>query len=131
MAGTAQAASMNRLLSLLRRSPGFRRLWLGELTSLMGDWLSYVAVSLVAIRNGQGALALAWVFAAHVLPSALLSPLAGWVADRFDRRRVLMAAHLVQAVVTVAMAAMAFGGHVAAMQAFLFIRSAVGAVVHP
>ena len=46
------------MLSLLRR-PQLRRLWLGEAISLLGDWLSYVALSVVALEQGQGAMALA------------------------------------------------------------------------
>jgi MFS family permease len=122
---------MTKLIGLLRRLPAFRLLWSSELVSLLGDWLSYVAVSLVAMRAGQGAIALAWVFAAHVLPAALLSPLAGVVADRFDRRRVLVGAQLAEAAVTVAMAAAAAGGLVTLLQTLLFARSALGAVMQP
>ena len=76
-------------MDLIKRRPAFRLLWLGELVSQLGDWLSYVAISLVAMTHGpgQGALALGLVLAAHSLPHAVLAPFTGPLADRFDRRR--------------------------------------------
>jgi MFS family permease len=122
---------MVRMLSLLARRPGYRRLWLGELISLMGDWLSYVAVSLLALRTGGGALSLALVFAAHALPSALVSPLAGWLADRFDRKSLLVGSQLAQAALTGGMLLAAVNGELVALQATLFLRNTLAGVVHP
>jgi predicted MFS family arabinose efflux permease len=110
---------------------GFRRLWLGETISLLGDWLSYVAVSLFALESGQGALGLAVVYAAHVLPNALLAPWAGAVADRSDRRRILWGTQVVMAAAMVAMVLAAAAGSLALVQALLFLRNAVGAFFYP
>ena len=71
--------------------------------SLVGDWLSLVAVATLAQASGGGAFALALVFAAHALPGALLAPVAGAIVDGFDRRRVLVAADAVASLITVAM----------------------------
>src|SRR5262245_15231430 len=76
------------MLSLLLRRPAFRRLWAAGTVSLVGVWLSFVAISRLALDAGGGALALATVFAVHLVPRAWFMPLAGVVADRFDRRRL-------------------------------------------
>src|SRR5206468_1925066 len=68
--------------TLLLTRPDFQRLWLSGVISLVGDWLSFVAVSVLTLEHGGGALGLAVVLAAHGLPQVLASPIAGVVADR-------------------------------------------------
>jgi len=119
------------MASLLRTRPGFRRLWAAGAVSLAGDWLSFVAVSALAIQSGGGAFALALVFAAHALPAAFLAPLAGAIVDRLDRRRVLVAADLIASIITAAMAGAAVLGWIGAVTVLLLARSAISAIVPP
>jgi MFS family permease len=123
------------MVSLLRKRPAFGRLWLAGAISLVGDWLSFVAVSLLAARgetHGRGiALGLALVLAAHSLPGALLAPIAGTLADRFDRRKVLLGAALAQAATTLMMAACAEARWLLGVQLLLWLRAAIAAVVPP
>lgn len=82
--------------ALLQRNRAFRRLFLASVVSLAGDWFSFVAVAdLVTELTGRPGAA-AFTYAATVLPVFLASPIAGVVADRFDRRRVLVIADLVR-----------------------------------
>ncbi|MBK9031247.1 MAG: MFS transporter [Myxococcales bacterium] len=118
-------------VSLLRQHAGFRRLWAAGAVSLCGDWLSFVAVSTLALTGGGGAMALAIVFAAHALPGALLAPVAGTLVDRFDRRGVLIAADVLAALATAGMAAAAAVGWLAAIQGLLLVRSAITSAVPP
>src|SRR5262245_48994270 len=101
---------MNAALRLLQRRPHYRRFWLANLTSLLGDWLTYVAVSILALERGEGALAIAFVLIAHHFPQAVLSPFAGTIVDRFDRKKVMLFATSTQAVLTAAMAVAALFG---------------------
>jgi len=81
---------------LLTQNPDFRRLFFASVASLAGDWFSFVAVAgLVAELTGRAG-APAYVYAATVLPVFLASPIAGTIADRFDRRRILVIADLVR-----------------------------------
>lgn len=120
-------------LALLRTRPAYRRLWAAELVSATGDWFSLVAVSIVAARSAPeaGGLALATVLAAHLLPQALLAPAAGWLADRLDRRRLLVLGNLTEGALTIGMTLAAAGGSLVALQVLLFLRSAVGALREP
>jgi MFS family permease len=71
-------------------SPPFRRYLLGQFPSLTGSWAQVVALSwLVASLSPR---ALGWVVALQFLPSLVLGPWFGVVADRHDRRRLLMLA---------------------------------------
>jgi MFS family permease len=118
-------------MSLLRTHSGFRRLWMAGAISLVGDWLSFVAVSVLALTHGGGAIGLAVVFAAHALPAALLAPVAGALVDRVDRRRALVGADAVAGIVTASMAAAAAAGWLTAVQVLLLVRSAVSSIVPP
>ena len=84
---------------LLQQNADFRNLWYGQIVSLFGDWFNLIAsASLVASLTGSG-LAVGALFAVRMLAPFLVSPLAGVAADRFDRRRLLIATDLVRAVV--------------------------------
>lgn len=66
------------------------RLLAGEFVSSVGDWLYLVALLIVVYRESEDAVLLGVVGAARVLPYVLLSIPAGIVADRYDRRLVLL-----------------------------------------
>lgn len=78
------------LVDLLRRNADFRKLFFGSVVSFLGDWFALVAVAgLVKELTGRDG-STAWVFAAEVLPIFLMSPVAGVLADRLDRKRLMV-----------------------------------------
>src|ERR1700760_1334235 len=99
--------------STRRRLPGGRRfhlLLLGLATSSLGDWLYNVALlALVYGRTGSPTW-VALTTAARVLPVVVLGPLGGVVADRVDRRALMVGADAVRLVLMVALATVAATG---------------------
>lgn len=95
-------------LSLLRRNRDFRRLYVASLISLGGDWFLLVALFGLVLRLTDSAIAVALVLAAQDLTYVLLSPIGGVLADRIDRRRLMVASDLARSVLCLG---------------FLFIRS--------
>jgi predicted MFS family arabinose efflux permease len=93
--GPSQAVALWRLLG---RNPDYRRVFLASVVSFMGDWFAFVAVSGLVTDLTGADWAPALVFAAEVLPVFLLSPLAGVVADRMDRKRIMISADLARIV---------------------------------
>lgn len=120
-----------QIVQLLKSAPGFRRLWLGNLVSSCGDWIGWVAVSVLAMHAESGPLQLAGVFVAHYLPSALLAPLGGLVADRWDRKKILAWVTIFQLLITVAMAVAALQKEILILQILLAVRSTAMAFIAP
>jgi MFS family permease len=103
---------MLAMRALLVRNPDFRRLFLSSVVSLAGDWFSFVAVAgLVTELTGRPGAA-AFIYAATVLPVFLASPISGAIADRFDRKRVLVIADLARVPVALLLCAAAWWGSV-------------------
>ena len=91
-------------LRLLGANRPFRLLWTARTVSFAGDSLGLVALMLhVAETTGQ-ALAVALLLLAGDFVPALFGPLAGTLADRVDRRRVMVGCELVQSALVVVIA---------------------------
>lgn len=85
-------------VQLLKQNRNFRNLWFGQLISSAGDWFNTVAVlGLVLQLTGNG-LTAGLVLIANSLPIFLLTPIAGPVVDRFDRRKVMLIANVFGAI---------------------------------
>ena len=81
----------------------FYLLAVGQLAALVGSALSSFALGFWAFQDSGRTGDYALVVMLALVPTALLSPLGGAVADRFDRRRVMLVAHLVSAQTMVAL----------------------------
>jgi MFS family permease len=84
-------------LSLLRRNRDFRRLYLASVISLGGDWFLLVALFGLALEL-SGAIAVGLVVAAQEIPFFLMSPLGGVLADRLNRKRLMIACDVIRAI---------------------------------
>ena len=90
---------MNRYLDLLRREGDFRRVYVSQLVSLGGDWFAIIPLLILLERESGSGLWGGFVLATDTLLVALLSPYAGTIVDRVDRRRLMIAADVASAVV--------------------------------
>jgi MFS family permease len=88
----------------------FHLLLVSLAVSSCGDWLYNVALLAVIYERTGSATWVALTTAARVLPVVVLGPLAGAVADRRDRRRLIIASDLARALLMVALAAVAAAG---------------------
>lgn len=86
---------------LLDENKNIRLLWTGQVVSEIGDWLNNIVVLAMTISfagKGREGLALAVYAMARHVPLFVFGPIAGVVADRFDRRRLMIAADIIRAV---------------------------------
>lgn len=74
--------------------PGFRRLAVALALSSFGDWLAFLATTALASQLVEGfgakSFAVGGVLAFRLLPSVLLAPFVGVIADRVDRRLTMV-----------------------------------------
>ena len=87
---------MSVIPRLIAENRSFRLLWLGQVVSQLGDWFSSVALYALLYELTGSATAVAGIMVVQMLPLALVSPSAGVIVDRFDRRRIMIAADLLR-----------------------------------
>lgn len=81
-------------------STAFFRLWLTQVVSATGDWLGFLAIAALATRiSDQPEAAVGLVMSARIVPGFFLGPAAGVFADRFDRKRLMVACDIGRAIV--------------------------------
>lgn len=85
------------MLTLLRNNRDLRLLFVAQNLSYLGDWFTFVALAGLVQDATGSALLVSLLLVAFSLPSFLASPIAGSVADRYDRRRVLIIISIAQA----------------------------------
>ncbi len=108
--GTLATPSMLGRTFAALAMPQFRNLWLGMLFSMGAMQMEIVARSWLAYELSGSAFTLGIVALARSTPQIVLSPLAGVVADRFDRRKVLLASQTVMLVLSFATAILVQAG---------------------
>ena len=94
---------------LLRRNRDMRFVWLGQLVSYIGDWFNSIALLGLMIELTNSNLTGSLIFLCAVLPSAVAGLfISGVVADKYDRKKVMIAADLLRGLIALS---------------FLFVRS--------
>lgn len=80
------------------RNRNFSKIWTGQLISTMGSALTSLAASIYIFRLTNSAMSVGLMLMATAAPSLLVGLFAGVLVDRFDRKRIMIAADLVRAV---------------------------------
>jgi MFS family permease len=84
-------------IQLLRKNTNYRNLWFGQIVSLLGDWFNLIAsASLIGILTQSG-VAVGGLFVVRLLAPFLVSPVAGVVADRYNRKTILIITDITRA----------------------------------
>ena len=124
---------MNALASyraLLRNGP-LARLLAGEFVSGIGSWLYLVALMVMIYKQGGPGL-LGIIGAARILPYVVFSIPAGMIADRFDRRYVLLTSDIVRALLMLVLAGLAAtNGPAWAMVAVAIVATCFATLFYP
>lgn len=90
---------MQKYLSLIRREPRFRLLWMAQVVSLTGDWFNTLATVILINRYIGSELAIGLLFLSRALPVFIVSPIAGVIADRYNRQWIIILSNALRAVV--------------------------------
>jgi MFS family permease len=91
----------------------FLLIWFGQLVSGVGSRLTAFALGVWVLQTTGSTTRFAMVFVAMAVPSLLISPIAGALVDRWDRRRTMIACEAISATTMLAMAGLLASGHLA------------------
>lgn len=88
-------------INLIRSNRDFAKLWMAQVVSLLGDWFNTIVISAMIVKYTEGTgyqgIAVSAFLIARMIPPLLMRPLAGVLADRFDRKRLLIISDVLRA----------------------------------
>jgi predicted MFS family arabinose efflux permease len=128
---THERISLATYWRLARDNANFRRLWLAQIISEMGDWFYALAVYSLLLQFTGRAESVALALLLQVLPQALFGPTSGVVNDRLPRRHVMIASDLVRAAVVLLMLLVRSREMVAFIYPLLALESVMAAMFEP
>jgi MFS family permease len=120
----------------VRRPPAlahddFRSLWFAGLISDAGDWMLFVALPILVYSETGSALGTSLAFLIELAPRIVLAPAAGALADRLDRRRMLLVITTLQAVALLPLALGSGHGQLPVVYAVILAEASLSALFDP
>lgn len=122
---------MTTYLLLLRKNTNFRRLWLATVISYLGDWFNLLASAALIGHMTSSGVAVSYLFLARLLPLFLFSPWTGTMADRFDRKKLMIIADLLRAATVLCYLLVQWTGNVWLLFVLTVIQFALSALFQP
>jgi MFS family permease len=86
----------------------FRYYFFGQIVSLIGTWVQQVALSWIAYRITGSALILGLVAFSGQIPMLVATPLGGYLADRYNKRNILLCTQVAEMLVAIALTVIAW-----------------------
>ncbi len=120
------SSALSRTLRALRHR-NFRLFFFGQMVSLTGSWMQGLAQGWLVWRLTQSTFLLGLVGFAQLAPVLLLGLVGGVAADRFERRRIVLATQVVALAQSVALAALTLSGRITVGQV-LALATVMGVV---
>ena len=130
---TRVGLAVHRTFHAVRHSRNFRLFFAGQAVSVTGTWVQYVAASWLVLRLTGSGVALGVVTALTFAPILLFGAWAGVLADRHDKRRILLGTQIGFAVLALALWALVATGVVELwmVYALSFLQGVVTAIDNP
>lgn len=118
------------------RSADFRRLWIAQTISIVGDKINQIGLSIMVFQVTGSYVQMGIVFGLTFLPAALFGLFAGPLVDRWDRRRTMLVADLLRVGLVAGMALVASSGvpantKIAAIYGLAFLSSTAALFFEP
>src|SRR4051794_11474535 len=130
-AAGASKVTLSAYSGILRNNANFRRLWIAQVISELGDWFYSVAIFSFLIESTGSARLMSFAFVLQVLPMTIAAPFAGVVNDHMSRRRVMMFADWTRAGVVGLMLAAYYLKSIPFLYALLFVETVMWALFEP
>ena len=118
-------------VTLVRNNRPYRYLWLSQLVSQTGDWFNLIASAALIAQLSNSGLAIGGLFIARLLPPFLLTPVVGVVADRFDRRKILLFSDLLRVFVVLGFLLVRTEQHIWLLYSLTILQLSISAFFEP
>ena len=119
-------------IELLRRNSSFRRLFVANEISFIGDWFTVIALFILAGEaTDNSPLAIAGVMASRSFALALVTPFTGMLADRYSRKGLMLGANIASLVILVFVLALDLLGNLTSVYVLAVVMVAARAVFDP
>src|ERR1700683_3517936 len=99
----APSISLGSYVRLLRGNRNFRRLWMAQIVSEIGDWFYTLSIYTLLLQLTGRASTVALALVLQVIPQTVIGPMSGVINDRLRRKHVMIPADLVRFGVVLAM----------------------------
>jgi MFS family permease len=126
------SAGLARTFASLR-VPNYRRYFTGQVISITGNWMQTVAEMWLVVQLTGSGVSVGLTAGLQFLPILLFGAWGGLLADRLNKRRLLMITQALMAIPALTLWALTTGGHVEIwmVYALVFVRGAVNAIDNP
>ncbi|MDE2854734.1 MAG: MFS transporter [Chloroflexota bacterium] len=124
MALKETAANSTGYLQLIRGNRAFRHLWAGQIISLTGDWFNLIASAALIAALTQSGTAIGGLFVVRMVAPFIVSPIAGVVADRYNRRAIVISTDVLRCFIVLAFVLVREPQHVWLIYALTAVQSA-------
>jgi MFS family permease len=124
--GTTDPGDTRASFATLLREPGIRRLWISQLCSSAGESLAQIAMPLLVYELTGSARMVGLIALVLILPRVIFAPISGLLADRLDRRNLMISADLFRLILVSLVPATNAIWQLAVLAALIAVGNAVG-----
>ncbi len=122
---------MAEYAELLRNHRDFRNLWFARIVSNLGDWFNLLASAQLIASLTHSGTAVSLLFLSRYIPLFIATPYAGVLADRLNRRNILIAADLLRALTVLCFLFVRDPGHIWIFYLLTALQFALSALYNP
>jgi len=118
-------------LTLIRSNRNFRYLWFGQLVSNLGDWFNLIASASLVVKLTDSGLAIGVLFMIRTLAPFFAAPIGGVIADRYNRRTIILITNLLRVPTILAFLVVRDAGDVWLLYLLTSIQLFIGGIFFP
>lgn len=123
--------ALRDIVHLYKSNGNYKFLFLAIQISLFGDWFNFVAVTDILFRISNSTAVIAYIFIFHLLPFVFFTPLAGVLADKVSRQRLMMLSDLTRFFIVLLYFPMIYLESAAGILTLLFAQYSLAAFFEP
>jgi DHA3 family macrolide efflux protein-like MFS transporter len=105
---------------------GFTIVWIGQIVSVLASGMTTFALTIYMYQQTESATAMAFVQVAYITPFLLMSPIAGVMVDRYNRKLMMMVSDIASGLATMSVLILFTTGHLQYWQ--IYVASAVAGI---